>query len=194
MVIQSITYDKGFRLKFRWVASVEGTIIYAVPKGAPLLDTQQLVGAVMHGKLKQLGAISYNNGTSSVSFMPPQKEYEATWVDICECDYSGNYLVLRHERVKTCFNGACTVHSGIEYIPISSQRRAVQITIHNRSKFPIEANGIGYSVNGRVFGIPMAISSMERRVLPQFDVGEKDVVKLCEMENSYPVVFRDLNN
>ena len=192
MAIQSITYEDSFRLRFRWPANVKGTIIYAVPKGEPLHDTGALLRAAVREELKQFNAIRYDNGIMAVSFAPPQEGLKARWIDICCCDFDADFQPLFHDRIETCFNGACRVQYDIQYIPLSPRRQAVEITLHNRSDFPIEPNGIGYSVNGRVRGIPLGLGQSELKVLPQFDVGVDDVVRLCRMENSYPVTFKPM--
>ena len=190
MGIKSVSYEDGFKLALRWGAGIRGTIIYAVPVGGALLDEGLLMEAERSGTLGRLNAISYGSGTPAVSFTPAQQELRAQWVDLCCCDFDGSYRVVRHERVQTCFNGMCLVYWDMQTIPISPVRQAVQITVHNRSTFPIEANGIGYAVNGRVHPIPLPLARMERRVLPQIDVDRGDTVKLCQVENGYPATFR----
>lgn len=192
MAIESIICGDGFKLKLMWPAGVKGSVIYAVAEQGAMMDDDALMEALRQGTLKRFNAISYGSGTSLVSFMPPQPELRACWVDICCCDYDERGRVVSHERVETCFNGLCQVQWDIQTIPISQTRQAVQITLHNRSKFPIEPGGIGYSVSGQVYAIPVRFKPMERKALPQFDVAVEDTVKMCQIEGSYPVVFHEL--
>jgi len=192
MAIESINFDESFRIKLAWPAGVKGMVIYCVAHGEGLADEEALMSGVTHGGLQRFNGLSYGAGTAFVSYAPQQAALQACWVDICFCDYSMENEVMRHECFGTYFNGSCKIGSRIDLIPISSGRQAVEITLLNKSKFPIQANGIGFSVNGRVQPIPRTIEKGEKVTLPQFDVGIDDTVKLCPLENSYPAEFYKL--
>ena len=192
MAIESISYNEGFKIRLQWAVGVKGTVIYCVPSGQGLADADALMNAVQNGGLQNFNGFSYGSGTASVAYAPQQKDLQACWVDVCYCDYDGDYMPVRHECAGTFFNGMCKIGANIELIPISSTRQAVQITVLNKSKFPIGVNGIGYSINGRVYGIPIPLEKNERKVLPQFDVSIDDTVKMSRMEGGYPAEFYKL--
>lgn len=193
MAIESIVYNEGFKIKLQWMAGVRGTVIYSTAAGDGLANDIELMEAVQRGGLQRFNGFSYGSGTTAVSYAPQQAALHACWVDICFCDYDAEFNVLRHEYAGTYFNGMCKVGTHIKLIPISSDRQAVELTVQNKSKFAIEPNGIGYSVNGRIFPIPVAFEKNERKVLPQFDVGMDDTVKLCRIEGSYPAEFFNIS-
>lgn len=194
MAIESITYQEGFRIRLKWTAGVRGTVIYCVAQGEPLADADALMSAARTGGLPAFNGFSYGSGTASVNYAPARRELQAKWVDVCFCDYDEDWSPVRHERAGTFFNGMCRIGGRIDMLPIGGGRQAVQITVMNKSKFDIEANGIGYSVNGRVYGIPVALEKGKRRTLPQFDVGADDAVKLCRMEGGCPAEFYALSD
>lgn len=193
MAIESISYKDGFRIKFQWRAGVHGTVIYSIPRGGELLDEAELMEATRKGTLHHYNGFSYGSGASSVVYAPRQQELVAAWIDICYCDYDSDFNVIFHERKGSYFNGICKVGGKIELFPISSTRQAVRITVQNTSKFNIEANGIGYSVNGREYGIPLPLEQSRRKTLPQFDIGMDETVQLCQMKGGYPATFYELD-
>lgn len=193
MAIESINYNEGFRIRLRWTAGVHGTVIYCVAQGEPMADADALMSAARGGGLAAFNGFSYGSGTAVVSYAPTRQQLLAKWVDICFCDYDDDWTPVRHERVGTFFNGMCKVGARIELLPIGGGRQAVQITVLNKSKFDIEVNGIGYSVNGRVYGIPVALAKGQRKTLPQFEVGVDDSVKLCRMDGGCPAEFYKLS-
>lgn len=192
MAIESITYRDGFRIKFQWKVGVKGTVIYSVPHESDLANEAELMEAVRSGNLQRFSGFNYGSGASSVAYTPLQKELTAAWIDICSCDYGNDFEVLQHRREGTFFNGVCKVGGKIDRFRISANRQAVRITVQNRSKFPIQANGIGYRVEERTYSIPVALEQNQKKTLPQFDVGIGETVQLCQVEGGYPATFYDL--
>lgn len=194
MAIESITYSDGFRIKLLWSAGVRGTIIYSVPTGEARVDQNELMEAVKNGGLQRFNGMSFGNGTLAVSYSPKSAEMQASWIDIYCLDYDSEFNVKTHEFAGKYFNGICKVGVNIKLIPIASNRQAVCLTVQNKSKFAIGEYGIGYMINGRVFGIPHSFDKNQRRVLPQFDIGIDDVVKPCRMDGGYPAEFYNMTD
>lgn len=189
MGIESIVCKDGFRVRFSWKAGVWGTVVYSVPKGSELPPAEEIMDAAQNGGLDRWDAFNYKHGITSVVYTPRKESMQAAWVDICCLDYDQDERPISNQRVQTCFNGVCRVRFRIDLIPISKQRRAVKITVCNKSKFPIEANGIGYTVGGRVYGIPVRLEENKRTALPQFDIDQNETVKLCKLDGGYPAEF-----
>lgn len=194
MAIESITYAEGFRIKLLWSAGVRGTAIYCLPSGEEKVDQTELINALKTGGLQRYNGMTFGNGTLAVSYSPKNADLQANWVDIYYLDYDVEFNVKAHEYVGRYFNGICKVGVNIKMIPIASNRQAVLMTVQNKSKFAINEYGIGYTINGRVYGIPHAFDKNQRRVLPQFDVGADDIVKPCRMEGGYPAEFYNMSD
>lgn len=192
MAIQAVKYDEGFSIQMSWPLGVKGTIIYCVARGDKPVEAEELMRSMKNNGLRRYNGFAYGSGTGQISYSPQQESLRAAWVDIWYCDYNMQYEVIRNELFGSFFNGKCRIGERIELIPISSERQAVQITLQNKSQFELAANGIGYSVNGRVYPIPLPIGKGARVELPQFDVGIADVVKLCCLDGSYPADFYEL--
>lgn len=191
MAVNSITYDKAFSITLAWPAGVRGTVLYALPRGAKRPSDEEILAARDDRMaLKQYCGFGYRAGTvSNIQFSAVGENLTAKWIDIYYCDYDANDYVIAHECAGSFFNGICRVGFAIRYTPISSDLKAVHITVKNYSRFDIEPEGIGYSVGKSNFAIPIGVAQGRLIELPQFEVPTDINVAMHRFDDKYPVKY-----
>lgn len=193
MAIRSITFNKGFQITLTWPRGVRGTVLYAVPRGfGPLTDEEILDIRDDLAALERMSAFACKAGIGAIQFSPTDKSLAARWIDIWYCDYDAAGDRVEHRLAGSFFNGDCRVGHKIRYMRVSEACNGVIITVANYSSFTIEAEGIGYSVNGKNFAIPLELPRGADVELPQFEVPVDADVKMYSFDDKYPARFLPL--
>lgn len=196
MAIRSISYNKkGFQVALVWPKGVQGTILYALPRGAaPMTDEEILAIRDDRSALDCVCGFSYKAGISNIQYSPNDPRLSARWIDIWFCDYDAAGDAVVHRPAGSFFNGDCVVGVKIVLSRVSDRCQAVNITAQNMSNFEIEAGGVGYRVGGRCFAIPLALRQGRMVELPQFEIPADASVEMYRFDDKYPARFVPLTN
>lgn len=195
MAIQSINYKKGFQISLVWPKGVQGTVLYALPRGSePLMDVEVIDIKDDKAALESVCGFGYKAGIGNIQYSPNDPQLNARWIDIWFCDYNAAGEVVAHKKAGSFFNGDCVVSSKIVLTRVSDRCQAVNITVQNLSNFEIEAGGIGYRVGSRCFAIPLRLRQGQMLELPQFEIPVDAVVEMHRFDDKYPARFLPLTN
>lgn len=195
MAIQSIYYKRGFQISLAWPKGVQGTVLYALPRGsAPLEDWEILSIRNDKAALDRVCGFSYKAGIGNIQYSPNDPRLNARWIDVWYCDYDAAGDAVAHRCAGSFFNGDCAVGVKIAVSRVSDLCQAVNITVQNLSGFEIEAGGIGYRVGSRCFAIPLALRQGQLAELPQFEIPADASVEMHRFDDKYPARFLPLTN
>ena len=195
MAIRSIQYKKGFQISLVWPKGVQGTVLYALPRGSePLPDDEVLSMREDKAALDAVCGFCYRAGIGSIQYSPNDPGLNACWIDVWFCDFDAAGDVAEHRLAGSFFNGDCVVAAKIEYTRVSDRYQAVSITVQNLSGFAIDAGGVGYRVGSRCFAIPVALRQGQLRELPQFEIPADAQVEMHRFDEKYPARFVPLTN
>lgn len=194
MAIQSISYNrKGFQIALAWPRGVQGTILYALPRGSAPISDEEILSLRDHSALDSVCGFTYRAGTGNIQYAPNAPQLSARWIDVWFCDHDAEGGVVQHRRAGSFFNGDCVVGFRFALSRVSDRCQAVNLTVQNLSGFAIEAGGIGYRVSYRVdsrcFAIPLPISPGQRIELPQFEIPLEANVEMHRFDEKYPARF-----
>lgn len=196
MAIRSISYNKkGFQVSLAWPKGVQGTVLYALPRGAAPLTDEEIV-SIRDDKnaLERICGFCYRAGISNIQYAPNDPRLKACWIDVWYCDFDAYGDAVTHQPAGSFFNGDCVVGVKTTLIRVSDRYQAVNITVQNKSGFEIAAGGIGYRVGGRSFAVPLALKQGQTVELPQFEIPVDAVVEMHRFDDKYPARFVPLTN
>lgn len=195
MAIRSINYKKGFQIALVWPKGVQGTVLYALPRGsAPLTDSEILAIRDDKPALDAVCGFCYKAGIGNIQYSTNDPRLSACWIDIWFCDFDAAGEAVEHRVAGSFFNGDCVVGVKIATGRVSDRCQAVNITVQNLSSFEIEAGGIGYRVGSRCFAIPLPLRQGQLLELPQFEVPMDAAVEMHRFDDKYPARFLPLTN
>jgi len=195
MAIRSVDYKKGFRISLVWPKGVQGTVLYALPRGSePLTDDEILSIREDKAALDAVCGFCYKAGIGNIQYSPNDPRLNACWIDLWFCDYNAEGDAVDHRMYGSFFNGDCVVGAKIAYSRVSDRCQAVSITVQNKSGFEIAAGGIGYRVGGRSFAIPLPLKQGRLVELPQFEIPVDAAAEMHCFDDKYPARFVPLTN